>query len=68
MEKDNAVIKTDTEENWLKAKNYIPGKFTIIVYQFADAAPKIKLGDGIHKLSELPFLEEKKVEGSTLVL
>ena len=30
MEKANAVVKVDTEENWSKAKNYIPDSFTII--------------------------------------
>ena len=68
MEKSSAVIKTDTAENWAKAINYTPDKFTIIVYEFEHDVPKIKIGDGIHKLSELPFLYSKEVVAETLVL
>ena len=48
MQKSNTTIKVDTAENWEKAKKYVPDVFTIIVYEFADAAPKIKIGDGVH--------------------
>lgn len=68
MEKNNATIKVDTEENWAKAKNFVPDKFTIIVYSYENAAPKIKIGDGIHKLSDIPFLNNREVDGETLVL
>lgn len=68
MKKNNATIKVDSPENWAKAKNYVPDAFTIIVYQSPEVAPKIKIGDGVHTVDELPFLVEKRVEGSTLVL
>ena len=69
MKKSNAIIKTDLAENWAKAINYIPDQFTIIVYEFTDASPRIKIGDGLHKLEDLPFLIEKKeVVEDTLVL
>jgi len=69
MKKQNAVIKTDLAENWEKAKNYIPDQFTIIVYEYEDASPKIKIGDGIHTVGDLPFLiSEKEVIDSTLIL
>ena len=69
MDKNNATIKVDTTLNWNKALKYIPDKFTIIVYQDEDAAPKIKIGDGIHTVSELPFLiSEKTVKDNTLIL
>lgn len=68
MIKSNAVVKIDTEENWNKAVNYIPDPFTIIVYEYENASPKIKLGDGKHRVFELPFLSNKEVEGNTLVL
>lgn len=45
MAKNNALIKVDWAENWAKAKNYIPDKFTIIVYQYKDSSPKVKIGD-----------------------
>lgn len=69
MKKQNAIIKTDLAENWEKAKNYIPDQFTIIVYEYEDASPKIKIGDGIHKLSDIPFLiQDKEVKDGTLIL
>lgn len=69
MRKSNAIIKTDTAENWEKAKNYIPDSFTIVVYEFENAPPKIKIGDGIHKVGDIPFLiQQKEVIESTLIL
>lgn len=70
MEKSNAIIKTDSVENWEKAKNYIPDKFTIIVYTYAnDEPPRIKIGDGIHNVNELSFLiNDKEVKDDTLIL
>ena len=69
MKKQNAVIKTDLASNWEKAINYIPDQFTIIVYEYEDASPKIKIGDGIHKLSDIPFLvNDKEVKDNTLIL
>lgn len=69
MEKSNAVVKVDTEENWAKAKNYIPDKFTIIIYEAEDGKPpRIKIGDGIHTVGELSFLANKEVKDKTLIL
>ena len=69
MKKQNAIIKTDLASNWEKAINYIPDQFTIIVYEYEDASPKIKIGDGIHKLSDIPFLiQDKEVKDGTLIL
>ena len=70
MRKSNAIIKVDLAENWMKAVNYIPDCFTIIVYEFQDASPKIKLGDGVHRLADLPFLiqneDDKEIEDGVL--
>lgn len=69
MEKSQAMIKVDSEENWEKAKNYIPDKFTIIVYAAEDdKPPRIKIGDGIHTVNELSFLTNKEVKDNTLIL
>lgn len=68
MVKSNATIKVDTVENWAKAINYVPDKFTIIVYEYEDGSPKIKIGDGIHKVNELNFLSNQQVVDDTLVL
>lgn len=68
MIKSNATIKVDTAENWSKALNYIPDKFTIIVYEYENSSPKVKIGDGFHKVNELSFLSNKEVIDDTLVL
>ena len=68
MEKSNAIVKVDSEENWNKALNYVPNTFTIIVYTYEDSQPKVKIGDGIHKVNELPFLNNREVDEDTLVL
>ncbi len=68
MRKSNAVVKVDSAENWNKAINYIPDSFTIIVYEFEDGSPRVKIGDGIHKVNELPFLSTKEVVNDTLIL
>lgn len=56
MKKIDAVIKTDLASNWAKAKNYIPSSGAIIVYEYEESAPKIKIGDGRTLVESLPFL------------
>lgn len=68
MTKSNATVKVDTFENWEKAVNYIPDSFTIIVYEFENNSPKVKIGDGIHKVKDLPFLSNREVVNDTLIL
>ena len=68
MIKSNAIVKVDTEENWAKAVNYIPDTFTILVFTYEDSSPKVKIGDGVHKVADLPFLSNKEVVNDTLVL
>ena len=68
MLKSNAVVKVDSEENWNKAVNYIPDPFTILVYTYREATPKVKIGDGTHKVKDLPFLNQSQVVDDTLIL
>ena len=68
MVKSTATVKVDTEENWNKATNYIPDSFTIIVFTYENSSPKVKIGDGIHKVKDLPFLSNKEVVDDTLML
>ena len=55
------LLKIESSENWEKAKNFIPKKGQIIIYDGIKEndsyiqSPKIKIGDGIHKVSDLPF-------------
>lgn len=51
------TLKNDTEENWEKAVNFVPKKGEPIIYN-KDAKhnySRIKIGDGITKVSNLPF-------------
>ncbi len=68
MIKSTAVVKIDSEENWNKAINYIPDQFTIIVYEYQDRSPRLKIGDGKHKVCELPFLNGSRIDEDKLIL
>lgn len=51
------VHKHDTEENWLKAINFIPRQGEIIVYDIDDNYDyeRFKIGDGQTLVDDLPF-------------
>lgn len=54
------INKHDTEENWLKAVNFIPKQGEIVVYDI-DANynyERIKMGDGTTTVSNLPFIND----------
>ena len=56
MKKVDAIVKIDLASNWAKAINYIPDRGVIIVYEYEDRAPSLKIGDGVTLVSKLPFL------------
>ena len=64
MKKD--LLKIEKEEDWAKARNFVPKKNQIIIYDGKQengeyvVPPRVKIGDGIRKVSELPF--ESNVE------
>jgi hypothetical protein len=68
MIKENTIIKKDSSENWAKAKNFVPKEGEIIFYD----EDKIKIGDGLTKVNDLPFVNENSyeyhLEGTTLVI
>lgn len=49
--------KHDTEVNWNKATSFIPKQAEIIVYDIDDdyAYERIKIGDGVTPVTNLPF-------------
>lgn len=61
--KERIQIKHDIATNWAKAKNFIPLAGELIIYDgviedgIYTEYPRLKIGDGIHKLAELPFME-----------
>ena len=67
MIKEQSFIKKDTSENWEKAKNFIPKENEVIIY--TDLNEK-KIGNGISKLSDLPFINMNSyfVDGTTLII
>lgn len=50
-------IKKDTTVNWNKAINFIPKVGEIIVYEDLNMPNRWKIGDGITKLNDLPFID-----------
>lgn len=68
--KERIQVKHDIAANWAKAVNFIPLAGELIIYDgiieegIYIEQPKLKIGDGIHKLAELPFIliENKQVK------
>lgn len=51
------VLKHDTEANWNNAKTFIPKQGEVIVYDIDEIYyyERIKIGDGITAVTNLPF-------------
>lgn len=72
--KNRIQIKHDTEENWKKAKNFIPLAGELILYDGVmdqktntySTLPRFKIGDGIHNVNDLPFMSNEKGETNTV--
>ena len=47
-------IKREREEDWAKAVNFIPKNGELIIYDCSDGI-KLKIGDGITHVNDLPF-------------
>ena len=64
-------LKHDTEENWNKAVNFIPRKGELIIYNAessndnARPFPRLKVGDGITNVVNLPFFDAGSISGMT---
>lgn len=52
--------KSDKQVNWEKAINFVPLKGEIIIYEKDEnyLYDRIKLGNGITKVNDLPFIDE----------
>ena len=52
------VQKHDIEANWLKAINFTPLQGELIVYDADDnySYERVKMGDGVTNVNELPFI------------
>lgn len=56
------IHKHDTEENWLKAINFIPKQGELIIYDTDDihTQSRFKIGDGETLVSDLPFSQAQQ--------
>lgn len=54
------IMKHDTETNWQKAINFKPKQAEIIIYEpdASHAYPRIKVGDGVANVNDLPFIRQ----------
>lgn len=57
--KTRIIQKHDSSANWAKATTFVPLKGEIIIY---DDLGKIKIGDGVAKVNDLPFLDKDVVK------
>ena len=58
--KARIVHKHDVEANWLLATNFTPLKGELIVYDIDETHPyeRIKIGDGVQNVNNLPFYND----------
>lgn len=63
--KTRIQLKNDTEENWSRAVNFIPLLGEVILYSSDDSHPffRIKVGDGINTVPDLPFIDAATIDG-----
>ena len=61
--------KHDIESNWLKAINFIPKQGELIVYDIDENHDyeRIKIGDGVNIVSNLPFIDDNKANKTDIV-
>lgn len=52
------LLKNDTEANWIIHSNFVPQKGEMVIYNPDSnfSAPRIKIGDGVTTIGDLPFL------------
>lgn len=56
------IQKHDVEANWLKATNFSPKQGEIIIYDIDENYnyERMKIGDGVTNVNDLPFITEKE--------
>lgn len=68
--KSRVINKHETEANWKKAVNFIPEQAEHIVYDIDETHDyeRLKIGDGITPVNDLPFIDETLIISSTNVV
>ena len=66
--KSRIQLKNDIEANWNKAVNFIPLKGEIIIYSIDESHPfsRLKVGDGITTIINLPFINGSSSDDITI--
>ena len=69
--KTRIQLKHDTEEHWNRAVRFIPLLGEPVIYDAESdgnglAFPRLKVGDGIHTIVELPFIDAGSINGMQL--
>lgn len=67
--KTRIQLKNDTEENWNKAINFVPLKGEVIIYSADDTHPfcRLKVGNGITVVSDLPFIYSNALDKELII-
>ena len=62
--KTRIQLKNDTEANWDKAVNFVPREGEVIIYSADDTHPfsRLKVGDGVTNVIDLPFINSGSSE------
>ena len=63
--KTRIQLKNDTEAHWNLATNFVPKQGEVIIYSTDDTHPfsRLKVGDGVTKVIDLPFIGSHNVNG-----
>ena len=63
------IHKHDIESNWIKAVNFIPLQGEIIVYDIDENYnyERVKIGDGIRNVNDLPFVSTLSLDDTLSV-
>lgn len=63
--KTRIQLKNDTEAHWNLAKNFCPLKGELIIYSVDETHPfsRLKVGDGVTNVIDLPFIESTAISG-----
>ena len=63
--KSRVQLKNDTEENWNKAIRFIPLRGEPVIYLADEAHPffRVKIGDGMTNVINLPFIDAATING-----
>ena len=67
--KSRIQLKNDTEQNWGRAKNFVPLRGEVIIYLADDTHPfsRLKVGDGTTNVNNLPFINSSNTPQSDVV-